>query len=179
MFDGGLVSGVNFFRIVATAQQLAYVIIGQMVDHFQQLGILAEEVFARIAAGLDGIFLIFTVDGFLHALHQQTLIVRCQEGIPIGTPDHFDDVPARATKKRLELLNDLAVAAHRAVEPLQITVNYPNEIIEVFTRRERQCARSLRLIHFAVTGETPYPRLLAGEQAPTLEIANEASLVNR
>ncbi len=97
-------------------------------------------MFARVAARLDGIFLIIAVDRFLHAFEQQAFVVGCQQRVPIGAPDDFDDVPAGAAKKRFEFLNDLAVAAHRAVETLQIAIDDPDQIVEIFARRQRESA---------------------------------------
>ena len=80
MFHRGVIGGVNFHRIVAAAQQLADLVIGEMIDHRQQFRIFAEEMFARVASRLDGIFLIIAVDGFFHAFEQQALVVAASSG---------------------------------------------------------------------------------------------------
>jgi pyruvate dehydrogenase complex dehydrogenase (E1) component len=46
--------------------------------------------------------------------------VLLQQLIPLAAPDDLDDVPAGTAEERLELLDDLAVAAHRAVQALQV-----------------------------------------------------------
>ena len=135
VLDRSLVGRVHFLRIVAAAQQLANLIVGQMIDHLEQLRILAEEMFARVAAGLHGIFLVVAVDRFFHAFEQQTLVIAGEQRVPIGAPDDFDDVPAGAAEQRFEFLNDLAVAAHRPVEPLEVAVDDPDQVVEIFPRR--------------------------------------------
>ncbi len=68
---GGLVGGIDLARVVTAAQQLANLVVGEMVHQFEQFGIFAEEMFARVTARLDDIFLVIAVHAFLHALEQQ------------------------------------------------------------------------------------------------------------
>src|SRR6266852_1521968 len=91
----------------------------------------------HVGAGFDDELLVFTVDKFAHALDEQAFGVALENGIPLAAPQNFDDVPARSAKRRLELLNNLAVASHRAVEALQVAVDDENQIVEPFARRER------------------------------------------
>ena len=44
------------------------------------------------------------------------------------------DVPARAAERRFELLDDLAVAADRTVEALQVAVDDEDQVVELFAR---------------------------------------------
>ena len=53
---GGFVGGIHFARVMAAAQQFANLLVGQVVHQFEQLGIFAEEMFARVAARLDEYF---------------------------------------------------------------------------------------------------------------------------
>ncbi len=50
----------------------------------------------------------------------------------------------------LEFLHDLAVAAHRPVEALQVAVDDEDEIVELLAAGERDGAEALRLVHLAV-----------------------------
>ena len=61
VFHGRLVGGIHLARVVAAAQQLADLVVGEMIHQFEQFGIFAEEMFARVAARLDGIFLVIAV----------------------------------------------------------------------------------------------------------------------
>ncbi len=116
---------------------------------------------ARVAARLDRVLLIVAVHRLLHPLEEEPVPVGGKERIPVGSPDHLDDVPARAAERGFELLDDLAVAAHRTVEPLQVAVHDPDQIVEFLARRERERAERLRLVGFAVADEAPDPRLVA------------------
>jgi hypothetical protein len=48
---------------------------------------------------------------------------------------HLDDVPARAAEDGFQFLNDFSVAAHRAVEPLQVAVDDERSGCRVFRAR--------------------------------------------
>src|SRR3546814_20593260 len=63
--------------------------------------------------------LVLAVDGFHHQLAQHALGVAGEEWIPVAAPDQLDRIPATATEHTFQFLDDLAVAAHRAVQPLQ------------------------------------------------------------
>ena len=75
--------------------------------------------------------------------------------IPIAAPDHFDDVPSGAAEDRFQFLDDLAVAAHRAVEALQVAVDDENQVVESLARGQRDGAERFGLVHFAVAEEGP------------------------
>ena len=68
----------------------------------------------------------------------------------------LDHVPARAAEDRLELLDDLAVAADRAVEALQVAVDDEDEVVEALTAREADRAERLGLVGLAVAEERPH-----------------------
>src|SRR5690606_10844998 len=74
---------------------------------------------------------------------------------PLTAPDDLDDVPAGAAEEALELLDDLAVAADRAVEALQVAVDDEREVVQTLLRGELQHAARLRLVHLAVAEERP------------------------
>ena len=82
-------------------------------------------------------------------------VSRGEQRIPVVAPDHLDDVPAGAAEGGLELLDDLAVAAHRPVEALQVAVDDPDQVVEVLARRERDGAQRLGLVGLAVAEERP------------------------
>ena len=51
---------------------------------------------------------------------------------------------------RFEFLNNLSIAAHRPVEPLQIAIDDENQVVEFFAHRHGEGAHRLRFIHFPV-----------------------------
>src|SRR5687768_16978118 len=103
-----------------------------MLHHVEQLRRLAPEVLAQIGTGLDRVLLILAVDDLPHPLHQQTVFVLREQRIEILAPQNLDDVPSGAAEHDLELLNDLAVATHWTIEPLQIAVDDEDEVVELF-----------------------------------------------
>ena len=131
VLDRGLVGVEDLQRIVAAEAQALQLIVGQMLDHLQQPRIGAEEVLAEIGARFDGVLLILAVDDLAHPLGEQAVVILREQRIPVGAPQHLDDVPAGAAEDRLELLDDLAVAAHRPVEPLQVAVDDPDQVVEL------------------------------------------------
>ena len=92
---------------------------------------------------------------------------------------HLDDVPAGAAERRLELLDDLAVAAHRAVEPLQVAVDDEDQVVELLARRQRDGAERFGLVGLAVAEERPDLGVRLRLQPAILEVAHEARLVDR
>ena len=141
---GSLVGGVHLFRIVAAAAQALQLFVRQVRDHLFQLGILAEEVLADVAARADDVFLILAVDDLAHALDEQAGFVARQQRIPVVAPDDLDDVPAGAAEGPFQFLDDLAVAAHRAVQPLQIAIDDEDQIVQLLARGQRDRAQAFR-----------------------------------
>src|SRR6202048_316238 len=131
-----------------------------------------------VGAGFDDELLVFAADERAHALAQQTFGVALENGIPLAAPENLDDIPARAAKRRLKFLNNLAVAAHRTVEALQVAVHDENQIVELFARSERDGAEGFGLIRFAIAEEGPNFGVGDGLEAAVFEVAAEASLIN-
>ena len=60
-------------------------------------------------------------------------------------------------KVAFQFLDDLAVAAHRAVEPLQVAVDDEDQIVEPFPRAAmRDRAQALRLVRLAIAEKGPH-----------------------
>ena len=58
-------------------------------------------------------------------------------------------------KMRFQFLNDLAVAAHGAVQALQVAIDDENQIVEFFARGQGDRAERFGLVRFAVAQERP------------------------
>ena len=84
---GRFVSGINLPAIVAATQQFMNLLVSQVVDQFQQLRILSEEMFARVTAWLDGILLIIAIERFFHSFEQQAGLIRREKFVPVRSPD--------------------------------------------------------------------------------------------
>ncbi len=114
---------VHLDGIVAPKSQAGELIVRQMLDHFEQTRIGAEQVLPEVGSALHEIFLVLSVAHFTHAADQQAIAIILDEAVPVAAPDNFNDVPARAAKNGFQFLNNFAVAANRTVEALQVAVD--------------------------------------------------------
>ena len=143
-----------------------------------QARIGTEEVLAHVGARLHGVLLPLAVEHVGHALHQDAIRIARQQAVPLAAPDDLDDVPARATEDGLQLLDDLAVAAHGAVEPLQVAVDDEDEVVQPFASGDGERAQRFRLIRLAVAQEGPDAVVRGVLDAAVEEVAVEARLVD-
>ena len=93
--------------------------------------------------------------------------------------DDLDHVPTVAAEHGLELLDDLAVAAHRAVEALQVAVDDEDQVVEPLAAGQRQRAERLGLVALAVAEERPDAAGAGVVELAVLEVAVEPRLVQR
>src|SRR5262249_42067179 len=114
-FDRGLVGVVDLDRVVSAERHLLQLVVGQVLDHVQQPRIHTPEVLTYVGARLDSVLLVLAVDDLTHPLHEQPVAILRQNRIPFAAPQDLDHVPASAAERRLELLDDLTVATHRAI----------------------------------------------------------------
>jgi hypothetical protein len=119
------------------------------------------------------------VDGGVHLVEQHAVDVARQQLVPLRTPDDLDHVPARAAEHRFEFLDDLAVAAHRAVEALQVAVDDEDQVVEPLTRRQRQRAERLGFVALAVAHEAPHLGAAGIRDLAVEQVTVEARLVDR
>ena len=153
------VRGVHLERIVTAAVELPHLVVGQVGHQRLQLR-RVEEVLAHVRAVLALEVLVLAVDALLHALEQDAVLVLREELVPARAPDDLDHVPAGAAEHAFELLDDLAVAAHRAVEPLQVAVDDEDQVVELLAAAERDRAERLGLVALAVAQERPHLAIL-------------------
>ena len=170
---------INFVRVVATTIEAPDILVRHRRHHFFEFGIFAEKGLAHIGAVTRLVILIFAVHRFHHAGFEQPVVVPGQQRIPISPPDHFQYIPAGAAKITFQFLDDLAVAAHRAIEPLQIAIDHKNQIVETLAGGQRNRAERFRLVHLAVPHECPYLAALGVDDAAVVQVFHEARLVNR
>ena len=170
---------IDLLRIVAATVQTPDVVIGQMRHQCLEFGMLAEEMFARIGATLGLKRLELTIDGAFHDAAQHAIGVLGQQRIPAVAPQHLDDIPAGTEEGRLELLNDLAVTTHRAVETLQVAVDDEHQVVEAFAHRHGERAHRLGFVHLAVAAKRPDLAIGRCGQAAVFHVAQKARLVDR
>ncbi len=82
-------------------------------------------------------------------------VVTVQQRVPVIAPDDLDHIPAGAAEQRLQLLDDLAVAANRAIQSLQVAVDDEDQVVQLFAGGQRDGAQRLRFVAFAVAQERP------------------------
>ena len=178
MFDGRPIGGVDLFRIMSAPQQFAQLVVRHVLDQAEQFRMAAEEGAPNVIPRLDSQPLVFAVDHLRHALGQQAVLVALEQRIPVASPDHFDNVPAGATERGLQLLNDFAVAANRPIQALQVTVDDEDKVVQFLARRHGQGAKRFRLVRLAVAHEAPDVLGAGVFQAAMLQVAIEAGLVD-
>ena len=176
--DGGMEGGIDLVRIVAATVQAPDVFVGHARDHFEQLGVLAEEVLAHVGTvvGLAG--LVFAVDGLHHDAAQGAVGIARQQRIPVRAPDELDDVPATAAEVTFQFLDDLAVAAHRAIQTLQVAVDDEDEVVELFAGGQTDGTQRFGFVHLAVAAEDPDLAVGGVCQATGMQVLEEACLVD-
>ena len=179
MGDRGCIGCIHFFRIMAAAIEVPNLLIRHVGDHFLEFRVLAKEMLARVGAALGFEVLILAVHALFHDALQETFLVARQQRVPSPAPQNFDDVPARAQESRFEFLNDLAIAAHRPVEPLQIAIDDENEIVEFFAHRHGERPHRLGFIHFPIAQKSPDLAIGGRDNAAMLQVAQKSRLKNR
>ena len=172
-----LVGGVELAVVVTAARQVAQLVVGQAGDHRPQAGVRAEEVVPDVLAALDRVPLELAVDGGVHPVEQDTVLVLGEEVVPLRAPDDLDDVPPCAAEDRLQLLDHLAVAAHRAVEALEVAVDDEDQVVELLTGGQRDGAERLGLVDLAVAEEGPHAGLAGVVDLAVEEVPVEAGVV--
>ncbi|MNB95677.1 hypothetical protein D3C75_428630 [compost metagenome] len=175
---GLVVGGVHLVRVVATTVQAPDVVVGQTGHHRSGFRVLAEEMLAGIRPAEGLAVLVFAVDGFHHQLFQDAVGVLGQQGIPVTAPQQLDDIPAAATEHAFQFLDDLAVAAHRAVQALQVAVHHEDQVVQAFTAGQCDGTEGFRLVALAVADEAPHLAVGLLDQATVFQVAHELRLVD-
>ena len=154
-------------------------VVSPVGDHRRQLRVLAKKMLADVGAVLGFEVLVLAVDGLLHPPEQNAGGVAGDELVPAGSPQHLDHVPAGAAEDRLQLLNDLAIAADRAIQALQVAVDNENQIVEFFARGHRDRAERFGFVGLTIAQECPHLASRRVGQPAEVEVFEEPGLVDR
>ena len=184
--DGGLagsvcrrvIGRVNLDGIVAAALEPIDVRVGQVGDDGLQFGIFVEEMLAVEPPVGGGVLLQLAIDRFVQALEDDPLPVAGEQRIPVRAPQQLDHAPARAGEQAFQFLDDGAVAAHRAVQALQVAVDHDDEVVQSLASGQRQPGQRFRFVHLAVAHEGPHLAPGGGEKAAMVEVAQEPRLID-
>lgn len=169
---------VDLLRIVATAAQIPDFIVGHVLDHLQGARIATEEMLANVGTivGLES--LIVAVVALHHDLLEHAVLVLGQQLVPALAPQQLDDVPAGTAEFAFQLLDDLAVAAHRTVQALQIAVDHEDQVVQVLARSQTDGAQGFHFVHFTVAAEHPDLAVFGVGNAACVQILQETRLVD-
>ncbi len=179
VLHGGPVRRVDLAVVVAAAAQVPDLVVAEVLDHGLGARVASEEVLADERAGLGLEGLVVAVGRGVHEVHQRAVGVGGEQRVPLAAPHDLDDVPARAAEVGLELLDDLAVAADRAVEALEVAVDDEGEVVELGAGGELERSPRLDLVHLAVAEEGPHLLLRGVLDAAVVRVAVEHRLVDR
>ena len=83
---GRFVGRVNFARIVAALAKSAKLFVGVILDHLEEPGIAAEDVFTHVGARFHHELLVIAIAHFREALDQQAFGVPREKRIPVRSP---------------------------------------------------------------------------------------------
>ncbi len=175
---GGLVRRVDLAVVVPAAAEVQDLVVGHALDHLAQPLVAAEEVLADVRTGLGGVGLELPVRRGVQLVDQHAVPVLGQQRVPGAVPDQLDHVPAGAAEDRLQLLDDLAVAAHGTVEALEVAVDDERQVVQALARRDGQLAERLGLVHLAVAEERPDVRPGGVRDAAGVHVAVHPRLVD-
>ena len=179
MGGGSGVSGMDLHQIVTTALEAIDLLVCHALCQTGEFFVLAKEVFAVEAPvfGCEGLHL--TVHDLSKGTCQGAGCIPRKQAIPVAAPDQLDDVPTRTCEELFQFVDDSAIAAYRAIKTLQIAVDYPDQVVKLFTCGKCQCAHALGLIHLAVAKNTPDFSDTAIDQLAIREVTHEPRMVNR
>ena len=175
---GRLERRVHLLVVVAAPGQHLELVVGQVLHQLAQPGVGAEEVVPDVGPRLHRVALVLAVHGLGHLLEQHPVEVAQQQLVPLGAPDHLDDVPARPPEHPLQLLDDLGVAPHRPVQPLQVAVDHPFEVVEVVAAGQGDGPQGLGLVALAVAQKAPHGAALGVLDPAVVQVFVEAGVVD-
>ena len=179
VLDRGLVCVINLLGIVPAAAQLPDLFIAHVLDQLERFGIFPEKFLANVGAALGLKRLVLAIDALVHELDQRACLVARQQFVPIAAPHQLDHIPARAPEYGFELLDNLAVAAHRTIEPLQVAVHDKDQVIQLLAGTERDRAERFGFIRLAIAQKRPDFARSRLDQAPIFEIVHKPGLIDR
>jgi hypothetical protein len=136
-------------------------------------------VVAHVPAVVGLIRLVVAVGCDVHQIDQRAIAVGVQQRVPLAAPDHLDDIPAGPAEERLQLLDDLAVAAHRAIQALQVAVDHEGQVVQALQRPDVGQPAAFGLVHLAVAQKTPHVLIGGVFDAPIMQVVVEPRLIDR
>ena len=172
------IGGVNLHQVVTAALQSVDLLVGQALCELRQFGVLTKKAVAVEAAVLGGKGLHLAVHRVGKGPHQGLVGVAGKQAVPVAAPDELDDVPTRTSEQLFQLVNDAAIAPDRPIQALQIAVDHPHQVVELFPRGQGEGAHALGFVHFAISKHAPDLATRAVLQLAVGQVAHEACVVD-
>ncbi|MNV27820.1 hypothetical protein D3C71_1189810 [compost metagenome] len=169
---------MDLHQVVPAALQAINLLVRHALGQGREFGVLAEEVVAVEAAILGGKGLHLPIDRGFERAHQCAGQVAGEQAVPVAAPDQLDHVPASTREQALQLVDDAAVAAHGAIQPLQVAVDHPDQVVQALARGQGQRTHALGLVHLAIAEHAPDLAVGAIQQVAVREVTHEARVVN-
>ena len=163
---------------MAAAGQGVQILVGKVLDHGPQAGIGSEEVLPDVGATLYGQALVLAIDRRVELVEQDAVHVLVDQLVPFGSPDDLQDVPSGTTEHALQFLDDMAIAADRAVQTLQVAVDDPDQVAEARPASQRDGAQRLGFVALAVAHEAEHAALGCLVDPPALHVPVETRVVD-
>ena len=175
---GGGVGGVDLLRVVAAAVERPDLLVAHVLDQLAQLGVGAEEVLADEGAVARLVGLVVAVEGLLHALQEQALVVGGEQRVPARAPDDletFQPAPRKIVSSSWMIL-PLPRTGPSSRCRLQLTTKTRLSSCSRPARRDR--AERLGLVGLAVAEERPHLAAARVHDPAALQVLHEAGLVD-
>ena len=83
---------------MAATGKIPNVVVGPAFNEFGGARVAPEEVVTNVTAVIRLVGLEITVVGGVHQVHQCAVTVGREEFIPLATPHHLEDIPARTAE---------------------------------------------------------------------------------
>ena len=126
------ISGMYFHQVVAAALEPVDLLVGHALGQAGEFRVLTKKGVTVKAPVFGGKSLHLAIDRAGKGFGQCAGGVAGKQAIPVAAPHQFDDMPASAGKQFFQLIDDAAIAAHRAIEALQIAVHHPHQVVQIF-----------------------------------------------
>jgi hypothetical protein len=124
---------VDLHQVVAAALEAVDLLVGHALGQRGQLLVLAEEVSRLKRPSLAAKVCIWPSTVCAKARTSAPVVSRANrpsQSLPHTSLMTFQPAP----RTQLQLVDDAAVAAHRAVQPLQVAVDHPDQVVQLLAR---------------------------------------------
>ncbi|RPK32121.1 hypothetical protein EES40_36705 [Streptomyces sp. ADI93-02] len=177
---GGPVGGVDLEGLMSAAGVLEEIGDLSVTQPGRNAGesITGEEGLADVGSVTCGERLHLGVGNLTETMDHSARGVLLEHRVPCRPPECLDHVPAGAAETGFQLLHDLGVRPHGAVQTLQIAVDDESQVVQALAGSQRQGGHRLGFVHLPVPEECPDPRRGGVLDASRMQVSVEAGLID-